>query len=199
MRLTYVLPALVPAVYLATIYGGLPEQVPIRYDLQGEIIAYGPKLVLCLFPLISMVLGFGLDRAARRVKSSEKARFLHLFSVVFIAGLMTYLIYEAARGGPAVPTVLQLALGVFFIVTGNYLPTLPRNPWIGIRVPATLNDERVWRETHRFGGPVFLAAGLLTVLAVFVLPPSFALGTMIVIILLATIVTIGFAYTRPTR
>lgn len=52
---------------------------------------------------------------------------------------------------------------VLMIGLGNVLPRLPRNGLVGIRTPWTLADPMVWERTHRLGGYLLTAAGLVSV------------------------------------
>lgn len=53
-----------------------------------------------------------------------------------------------------------------FLVIGNVMGKLRPNYTVGIRTPWTLANDRVWDQTHRFGGKTFVfAGGLLCVLA----------------------------------
>jgi uncharacterized membrane protein len=56
-------------------------------------------------------------------------------------------------------------VGVMFVVLGNYMPRIRSNWWMGIRTPWTLENEEVWRRTHRFGGRTFVAGGVVTIAA----------------------------------
>src|SRR5690606_6630863 len=62
-------------------------------------------------------------------------------------------------------------LGLMMVVLGNYLPRVRSNGWMGVRTPWTLENERVWRETHRLAGRTFMVGGLIAMLAA-LLPPS---------------------------
>ena len=58
------------------------------------------------------------------------------------------------------------------MVFGNMMGKLRQNHFAGIRTPWTLADETVWARTHRFGGFLFFAVGLIILLASFSgLPP----------------------------
>lgn len=52
--------------------------------------------------------------------------------------------------------------GVLMIAMGDVLPKLPRNGLVGIRTPWTLADPTVWERTHRLGGYLLTAAGLMS-------------------------------------
>nr|WP_275450028.1 SdpI family protein [Clostridium massiliodielmoense] len=44
---------------------------------------------------------------------------------------------------------------------GNYLPKCKQNYTVGIKLPWTLNSEENWNKTHRLGGYVWMAGGLI--------------------------------------
>jgi len=69
------------------------------------------------------------------------------------------------------PRILIIVAGVVFAVIAYLGERLPQNAIVGIRTPATLSDERVWRLTHRRIRPV-LALGAATCLVVGALGPS---------------------------
>jgi uncharacterized membrane protein len=56
-------------------------------------------------------------------------------------------------------------VGALLMVLGNYLSRIRQNWFLGIRTPWTLSSEKSWRETHRLGGRLFVAGGLLLILA----------------------------------
>ena len=45
---------LLPAVYLVIIYGQLPQNVPMHYDIHGKVNSYGSKAEFCVFTAILM-------------------------------------------------------------------------------------------------------------------------------------------------
>jgi uncharacterized membrane protein len=88
--------------------------------------------------------------------------------MLFMLGLHI-IVLRAALGYPVgMRRVLPIGVGALFIVIGNLLPRARPNWFIGLRTPWTLSSDRVWEKTHRFGGRVFVAGGILLVLAAFV-------------------------------
>ncbi len=63
-----------------------------------------------------------------------------------------------------------LAMYVIFglLLAGLSIPLMlgkiPPNPWYGVRVPSTLEDERLWYKVNRYMARGLLATGLLTAL-----------------------------------
>ncbi len=62
---------------------------------------------------------------------------------------------------------MPIGVGALLIVLGNYMPKIKPNYFIGIRTPWTLESEAVWNKTHRLGGKVFIAMGMLSMLTAF--------------------------------
>ena len=59
--------------------------------------------------------------------------------------------------------VIGPGFGLLFYYLGAIMPQLKRNWFAGIRTPWTLSSDRVWDETHRFGGRLFRIAGVMAV------------------------------------
>ena len=92
-----------------------------------------------------------------------------------------------ALGWPvSMERVVPALVGLQFIILGNALPRARPNWWFGIRTPWTLSSDRVWARTHRVGGYLLAAAGLVLLIAA-ALPRgwTFALG-------LAAVLSAGF-------
>lgn len=81
--------------------------------------------------------------------------------------------------------LLLLVMGVFLVVTGNLMGKLRPNALLGIRTPWTLANERVWDQTHRFGGKAQVLAGaVLLGLAATPLPSAWQ-GPAVALVVLA--------------
>ena len=61
-----------------------------------------------------------------------------------------------------------IALGLMFMLIGNYLPKCRRNFSLGIKVTWTLCNDENWNATHRFGGKVWFFGGLALLILAFV-------------------------------
>jgi uncharacterized membrane protein len=91
-----------------------------------------------------------------------------LFNVfVAVLGVFHVLLLGSALGwGIDMTRTVVAVIGVSFVAIGNFLPRIRSNWWMGIRTPWTLENERVWRETHRLAGWTFVAGGVLAICAV---------------------------------
>ena len=63
---------------------------------------------------------------------------------------------------------LLLALGITFIIIGNYMPKTRQNYTIGIKIPWALNDEENWNKTHRLAGFLWVLGGAAMVVNAYI-------------------------------
>ena len=76
-----------------------------------------------------------------------------------------------------------------FIVIGNYLPKIQRNPTVGIRIPWTLSDDKNWYKTHRMTGKLWVIGGLIILLESFIqVALPYVMGVVIAVMIVGPIV-----------
>jgi uncharacterized membrane protein len=87
----------------------------------------------------------------------------------------------AGQKNPVDITRLLLAgVLIMFALIGNVLGKVRRNFYVGVRTPWTLASQRVWNDTHRLAGRMFVGAAVIGLLAV-VLPLPLPVVTIAVI------------------
>ena len=80
------------------------------------------------------------------------------------------------------------------VYVGNIMPKFRMNWYCGIKTPWTLSSESVWTRTHRLGGRLFFAAGLIGLLGSFVPNDTARFVLVLVPILAAAIIPTVFSY-----
>jgi uncharacterized membrane protein len=154
----------------------LPEHVPTHFDADGEPDRYSSRLSAAVSMPVFMaalhvagrVFG-GWPGMHDRINEDSAAR-----SVEDAIGMVELSMLPAhgatvarALGAPVdMDRTMQLSIGMLFLALGNRLPKLPRNGLVGIRTPWTLRDPAVWERTHRVGGYLLMAAGLVNLLSI---------------------------------
>jgi uncharacterized membrane protein len=157
----------------AVVYPRLPETMPTHWDLSGRPDGWSNRLwgawMLPVFLLGMWVLVQILPRIDPR--GSNYAKFGGAFEAIIVSVMLFMLalhvvVLMASLGYPVqMQRILPIGIGVLLVVIGNLLPRARPNWFVGIRTPWTLSSDRVWEKTHRFGGRVFVAAGLLLTIA----------------------------------
>ena len=192
---------LLPFIYLAYIWNQLPEQVPLHWNLQGEIDRYGNKAELILIPLLLPLLVYVIfliipviDPKNKLGKMGKKLYTLKFYLTAFMSILALYIIYTAKAESLVNPNYLILLLGFLYAILGNYLKTIQPNYFIGIRTPWTLESESVWKKTHRLGGILFFVGGLIIILSSFIFGPQVNLIVFISITVIISLYTVIYSY-----
>lgn len=157
----------------AIVYPHLPDRVPTHFDLRGRPNAYGPKWIsTVLFPALLVVL-WGILRGLPKIdpRRANYARMQDTYDIVVnvVLTMVTalHLLLLTGVAGNPVPVIrlIPAVVGLSFIAIGNVMPRARPNWWFGIRTPWTLSNDRVWERTHRVGGYVMTATGVLAILA----------------------------------
>ncbi len=163
---------LIPLFIGLALWDKLPDQVPIHFDVHGNVDNYASKefavYFLSLFMLLMQVfLAFvtGLDPKNEKKNVNTKIYRLMLFIIPITNIFVSLLMY-----GPYmslefdVNSLMNIFLGVLFLVIGNYMPKTRRNYTIGIKLPWTMNDDDNWDKTNRLGGYLTMICGILFIL-----------------------------------
>jgi uncharacterized membrane protein len=164
---------LIPFVFLAYIWNDLPQKVPIHWNINGEIDRFGNKLELILIPLLFPLMTYLIFLVVPKIDpkqqinkfGSKKYQNLKTLIIVFMSILAVLMIYMAKNQSFANVNLIVLPVGVLYIILGNYFKTIKANYFIGIRTPWTLENETVWKETHKLGGKLWFAGGLVIVMS----------------------------------
>jgi uncharacterized membrane protein len=155
----------------AVINSQLPERVPIHWNIHGQVDGYGSRAVASfLLPSIAagMLLLFAvLPWASPKPFALDSFRETYWFIVLVVTCMMVYvqcvLLWAAAGGHVDAVRAILLGMLVMFGCMGNVMGKVRRNLYVGVRTPWTLANDRVWNETHRLAGRMFVAAAVLGV------------------------------------
>ncbi len=193
--IVYTVLSLLNLVGFAIGVGFLPAQVPIHFDAAMVADAVGSPWVYLALPGAAALISAGLWASLVQKKNrAVTAGLLSALGAVFatIGWVFFALVSSGVKVGEKTdfPLMLVIVLPLSLLIAwlGNYLPRIEPNRVIGIRTGATLGSEEVWRKTHRLGGYLFFAAGLLSAAAAVVFGTVPALReTQFVAVILATV------------
>jgi uncharacterized membrane protein len=171
-RVSWILAIAMTAIaFVATLYlyKTLPERIPVHWNIRGQIDGYGDKSwAVFLMPgtMAGMILLFAaLPWLSPKPFEVDSFRNTYLFIMVLVVGLFGYihaLMMIAASSRPMdFPRALLGGVFLFFALMGNVMGKIKRNFYVGLRVPWTLANDRVWNDTHRMAAWLWVAAGLI--------------------------------------
>lgn len=194
---------LLPFIYLAYIWNQLPEKVPMHWNIKGEVDRYGEKVELIIIPILLPLLVYTIFLVVPKIdpknklnKMGNKLQTMKFLLTTFMSILALFIIYTAKNESFANPNYIVLLIGILYLVFGNYFKTLKANYFIGIRTPWTLENETVWKETHKLGGKMWFIGGLAVILSSLLLEKQTNFTIFIVITAIITIIPVVYSYLK---
>jgi uncharacterized membrane protein len=147
----------------------VPDRIPIHWNIRGEVDGWGGKTVgLFLLPFISLGMYAltlflpRLDPNRANYQSFPKAyNAIRITLLLFFAVIYAVVVLTALGRKPDMNTVVLIAMGLLFVVLGNFMSKIRPNWFVGVRTPWTLSSTQSWNKTHRLAGWLFLLMGLM--------------------------------------
>lgn len=150
------------------------DKVPIHWNINNEPDNFASPLIACLIgPAVIILMMFATLGMSRKEYSKNEKKSTR-FVILVIAAAMVFINWVAMRSALGYTgdegfdfSMLHLGLGLLFVLIGNQFGKMTPSRWIGIRVPATLNNEEVWNRVHRKSGRLMVLSGVCVMAAVF--------------------------------
>lgn len=178
----------------ALVYSSLPEEIPGHFNIRGEVDRYDNKISIfftALLPLAIYILMLFLPKIDPKRNSYEKHKKAYdmtkIIMVLFLIVIHWVGIAYSLGFKFNVGSFVTIAVGIMFIVIGNFMTQVRQNYFFGIKTPWTLANETVWKKTHRVGGFSFLIGGIIILVSSF-----FSNGLVTSIALIAAIIIAVF-------
>jgi len=195
--------AAIPIILTILLYNKLPDQIPMHWDIQGQVNRYGNKtesFITACIPLLIVILMQGVPLIDPKKRNYEKFigsyyNFQLMFAIIMgalhLLTLSTAMGYEFVK----VDSGVKLLIAILFTIIGNMMPKFKHNYFIGIKTPWTLASEEVWFATHRMGGKLWFYGGLAMIVLSFISGPvsggiyfSVILGTSLIMFIYSYLV-----------
>ena len=187
---------LIPIVAGILLWDKLPEELPIHWNVSGEVDGWSSKPFAVIgMPLLLVGIHWFCVLATftdpKKKNHAEKVINLVLWICPALSVLLSAITYSTALGNEVrVEIIIPVFFGFVLTVIGNYLPKCKQNYTVGIKLPWTLNSEENWNRTHRLGGRVMMIGGIATMISGFFGIFWFALISLAVML----IVTFVYSY-----
>ena len=186
------------SIFILWIYSGLPDQIPINWGMSGEVDGYMSKPLGAFWGIlagIGIYLFFYLQLVIDPLRENyerfeDKYWLIRDLMVVLFVGTNLYGIFWALDYIRE-PSIIIALISILFIVLGNYMPTFKRNWFLGIKTPWTLSSEESWNKTHRLGGKLFIATGLIGLAEALFLSGNRLFGGAAIV---TAVVSFGYSY-----
>ncbi|MGI6751574.1 MAG: SdpI family protein [Anaerovoracaceae bacterium] len=168
----------VAAGFLASLilYSKLPDQMPMHWNIAGEVDRYGSRLEGAFFLpafnaalLLLLVWAPAIDPRRESYEKFKKFYRLIMWAIVLFMSILHGLILAWSLGMKiSIALFVKAGVGLLFMILGNYMGKVKSNWFVGIKNPWTLESEEVWNKTHRLAGPLMFSAGLLILIMAFI-------------------------------
>jgi len=206
MKLNYWIIAALVIVFATFAVGGalysqLPSTVATHWNGAGEVNGTMPKfwgvffLPLLIFGVTGLLLAIpNIDPLKSNIQKFKN--YYYGFVIVFL--LYFFYIYVLSlywnlHSHFDMTRMLMPAMGALFVSIGFLMLKAKRNFFIGIRTPWTLSSDEVWDRTHKLGGKLFIAVGIITAVLT-VLTFDTAMWVMVGLILAVALFTTVYSY-----
>ena len=184
---------LIPIMIGLFLWDQLPEKVPSHWGINGEVDAWSSKsvAVFCM-PLLMLAMHWLCVLVSTRDTKNKdyhpKVVQLVLWICPVLNLVINTLVYTTAMGyGMQVEVLMPLLMGALFIAIGNLLPKMRQSYTLGIKLPWTLHNEENWNKTHRFGGKLWVAGGIVILATAFIGSFWILIGVLFVMVAVPTI------------
>ena len=164
---------LIPIIIGLVLWNKLPEQMPIHWNINGNVDGYSSKtMAVFAMPLfllfIHWICVFATSADPKKQNINAKTFSLVLWITPLLSLICNSLVYASSMGYKLdVSMFMPLFMGTLFIIIGNYLPKCKQSYTMGIKLPWTLDNEENWNKTHRFAGFLWVIGGIIMLITSF--------------------------------
>lgn len=191
---------ILPLIFGYYFYQQFPDQFAIHWNLSGQADGYASRTQgIIILPVISAFIA-GLFLFLPRIdplrKNYESFKKYYDGLIIVMIGFFTYLQILMLLWNLSYPfnftQAISFGFGILFYYLGVLVENAKQNWFVGIRTPWTLSSTRVWDKTHKLGGKLFKAVGIISFVSAFIF--SQALLISVALVLVAAITSVVYSY-----
>jgi len=201
--------AIIPWVYLLSIWSSLPERIPVHFGLDGTPDKYGQRDEIFFIPatctLVSVLVYllltniYKIDPKRRAQKQPEIFLKIAMVVVVFISCMSIIILNWTASQHTIGMNLVLAMMGLLLAYVGNVMHSIKPNYFAGFRLPWTLESEENWKATHLLGSKIWFAGGILIAILSLFIKPMVMFFIMIGIVLVMVIIPTVYSYRLFSR
>ncbi|RKF45648.1 hypothetical protein BCY92_13970 [Bacillus wiedmannii] len=179
----------------------LPGEVPSHINVSGKVDGYMSKVGMMVLDITIMffiyVLAIFLPKLdpkyANYGKFSKAYTMMNGAILLFLFANNMMALANALGYNIPIGIVMNIMIGILFIVLGNYMQQCKPNFFMGIKTPWTLSSEEVWRKTHRLGSKIMMIGGIVIMISAF-LPGMWKMISLLSVVVILVVGTMVYSY-----
>ncbi|HML39000.1 MAG TPA: DUF1648 domain-containing protein [Bacillota bacterium] len=192
----------IPFIAAIILYPHMPDRVPIHWNIRGEVDNYGSKAVgTFLLPLMNVALYLlfiilpKFDPKRENYSKFDSSYVMIRYSLHLLFLLIFGVTVAVSLGYPVnVGKWIPAGVSVLFIVMGNIMGRVKPNYYVGFRFSWTLDNEEVWKKTHKFGAKAVVIGGFAALFGVIFAGEIAGFVILMAGILIPIIITAVYSY-----
>ena len=159
-----------PSLAGIVLWNRLPEKIATHFDQHNLANGWSSKPeavfgIPFLLLLVHLLCVIATANDPKRKNINRRIFNMILWLVPMVSVITCMSIYALALGMDIdIGMVVNIMVGIMFIVLGNYTHKVKQNYTVGIKLPWTLHSEENWNRTHRLSGFLWVAAGAAFIL-----------------------------------
>ena len=159
-----------PLVVGLLLWNQLPDVIATHFGDGNVPNGWSSKLFAVLgLPLIMLALHifsfFMISVDPKRKNIDEKFFKWILWIVPVVSCVICLSCYFIALGLDVnIGSIVDVLVGILFIVIGNYMHKVKQNYTVGIKIPWTLDSEENWNRTHRLASWLWIISGVIFIM-----------------------------------
>ena len=165
---------LVPIVAGLLLWNKLPDQIATHFDSSGIADGWSGRLFTVIglpfiMTVVHLILVVALVNDPKKNNISRKMMSVCMWIVPVISCVVMSGVLGGALGMKIdISKIIDMLLGLMFIILGNYMTKTHQNYTVGIKLPWTLNSRENWNRTHRLAGKLFILTGFVFLIDMFI-------------------------------
>jgi len=180
---------ILPMIFGIVIYDKMPEQMPVHFNINNEVDRYASKN-FALFGLPGIMLAMQIFCCMisdiNENKKGKEPKFIAIIKwwIPVLSIVISIITIQVALGNSLdVRKWVMIALGVIYILIGNYMPKVSYEQMKGKMHPMP-KDEKIYRKMIRMLGYTFVIFGFLMLGSLVFRPVVSAIVVIVMIVVL---------------
>lgn len=132
----------------------------IRFENKVELVAVIFISIMNFFTLILL----------ENIYKKNNVKYNYRYIIMIVITIINILVLFFVRNlifNISIPKIVSFICGITFLTFGIYMPKINYNKVVGIKTKWTLNDQHVWKETHKLSGITWVLGGTIAIINIF--------------------------------